>query len=76
MHLFQQQCDLLVRIDDGADGYIVVDGCDEVCNILGYVNLVEPGTSQKLRTAIGQIGAKHTVNIPILIRLVKLFKSG
>ena len=66
----QQGADLLVRINDAADGHIVVDGGDEVGDVLGHVHLKKPLTSAQLRVAVGQVGAQHRADGAPLLRLV------
>ena len=73
--LFEELTDLLVRVDHRADGNIVVDGGDEVCHILGDIDLVEPFALQKLRAAVGQVRTKYAADVAVCIRLVKLLQT-
>lgn len=71
--VFSQEClDLFVRVDNVADGGIVVDGSDEVREVLGNVNFLEPRALEQLRRTIGQVGAEYAVDKTLLICFVEL----
>ena len=50
-----------MRVDNIADRGIVVDGSDEVREVLGNVNFLEPRALEQLRRTIGQVGAEYVV---------------
>ena len=71
-----QQClDLCVRVNDIADGNVVVQRCDEVGNILGAVYFVEPLTLEQFICPVGQIGGEYCINVAVLICLVELLQT-
>ena len=71
-----QQClDLGIRVDDLADGNIVVQRSDVVGQVLGAVYLVEPRAGQQCLCPVSQVCAEHSVNVSVLICLVELLQS-
>ena len=58
----------------------MVQGHDEVCGVLGDVNIDVPVTGQQLRHTVGQVGAGDVVRMPLATALSNfsrpLVKSG
>ena len=64
-----------MRVDDQADRDVVVDCGDKIGDILRYIHLVEPLAGLKRLGAVGQVGAEHTVDHALLIRLVEALEA-
>ena len=73
--LEKQLADFLVRVDDRADRHVVVDRGDEVGDILGDVDLVEPFAREQLGGTVGEVGAEHAGEEPLLVGPVELVKA-
>ena len=71
----EQSFDLCVGIKDLADGYIVVDSFNEVGNILGNINLVEPLSAEELRCPVGEVSTENAVDDAVLVGLVELVQT-
>ena len=64
-----------MRINDFTDRNIVVDSFNEICDILGNINLMEPRPAEKLRRSVSKISAEYTAYYALFISLVKLLKT-
>ena len=51
---------LLRLIKKMADGLVVVESIDYVCNVLAHVNLGVPGTGKKLGSPVNKVGCENT----------------
>ena len=72
---FQQCLDLCIRVNDIADGNIVVQRCDEVGNVLGAVYFVEPLAGQQSIGAVSQVGGEYSIDIAVFVCLIELFQT-
>lgn len=73
--LLKQRLDLAVRVDQRTDRHIVVQGGNEVRDILRNIDLVEPWAVAQLRVQIGQVAAEDAVDQALLVRLVELLEA-
>lgn len=73
--LLKQRLDLAVRVDQRADRHIVVQGGNEIRDILRNIDLVEPRAVAQLRVQIGQVAAEDAVDQALLVRLVELLEA-
>ena len=73
--LLKQRLDLAVRVDQRADRHIVVQGGNEIRDILRNIDLVEPWAVAQLRVQIGQVAAEDAVDQALLVRLVELLET-
>ena len=72
----QQSLDLLDGVDDAGNGHVMVQGHDEVCGVLGDVNIDVPVTGQQLRHTVGQVGAGDVVQNAVGHSLVELLEAA
>ena len=72
----QQSLDLLDGVDDAGNGHVMVQSHDEVCGVLGDVNIDVPVTSQQLRHTVGQVGAGDVVQNAVGHSLIELLEAA
>ena len=58
-------------VEQRADGLIVIQGINEVRNVLAHVYLNEPGLGSQFGATVDQVGGKHAVKHACLKRGVK-----
>ena len=70
--LVHQRMNTLCRIQQAADRSIVIQGVDQVCNILAHIDFRIPRSGKQLWTTVGQVCGKDTVDQAIRMRLIEL----
>ena len=73
--LVDESVDLLDGVEDVADRLVVVEGVDDVGNVLAHTYLNVPGLVCKLGIVIDEVGGKDLVDDTFLISLIKALKT-
>ena len=71
-----RRLDPLHRIEQIADGSIVIQGVDDIGDVFAHIAVDVPLAAEKLRCLVDQIGGQDTMDQAVLICLVKSVKTG
>ena len=71
----QQLLNLFIRIQQIADGSIMVQSIYKVGNIFAHITIDVPVPFQKLRSLINQVGGQDTVNNSVRKGFVETFQA-
>lgn len=66
-----RRLDPLHRIEQIADGSIVIQGVDDIGNVFAHIAVDVPLAAKQFRRLVDQVGGENPVDQAILVNLVK-----
>ena len=74
--LLHQSIDTIGGVQQIADGLIMVQVFDQICNVLAHIDLNVPRSCAKLCGTVNQVGGEDLLNQALVNSLVEELQSG